>query len=186
MAELIVIGFDDPQEADRVLSKLNQLQREYLIDLEDSVVAIRQPNGKVNLKQSVNMVGAGAASGGISGVLWGTLVGLLFLNPVAGMAIGGVIGLGTGALSGSLVDYGINDSFIEELSNSLQPNTSALFILVRRAQPEKVLAELSGVHGRIIRTSLSAEQEARLQAALSEAAKDPKPQASTAANDTAS
>ena len=97
MAELIVIGFDDPQEADRVLSKLNQLQREYLIDLEDSVVAIRQPNGKVNLKQSVNMVGAGAASGGISGVLWGTLVGLLFLNPVAGMAIGGVIGLGTGA-----------------------------------------------------------------------------------------
>jgi len=168
MAELIAIGFDDAQEADRVLSRLNSMQNQYLIDLEDAVVAIRQPNGKVNLKQSVSLVGAGAASGGISGMLWGTLVGLLFLNPLAGLAVGGAVGLGAGALSGSLVDYGINDSFVRELAETLAPNSSALFILVRKAQPERVLAELGDVHGRILRTSLSPEQEADLAKALSE------------------
>src|SRR4051812_9661913 len=92
MAELIAVGFDNPHEADRVLTELAHLQREYLIDLEDAVVAIRQPDGQVNLKQSINLIGAGAASGGLSGALWGSLVGLLFLNPLAGMAVGGLIG----------------------------------------------------------------------------------------------
>lgn len=167
MAELVVVGFDNPNEADRALTELARLQREYLIDLEDAVVAIRQPDGRVNLKQSINLVGVGAASGGLSGAMWGTLVGLLFLNPLAGMAVGGLVGAGSGALSGSLVDYGIDDNFIRSIADTLQPNTSALFVLVRKAQPEKVLQELSGFRGRVIRSSLSPEQEARLQAALS-------------------
>jgi uncharacterized membrane protein len=167
MAELVAVGFDNPQEADRVLTELARLQREYLIDLEDAVVAIRQPDGKVNLKQSINMVGVGAASGGLSGALWGSLVGLLFLNPLAGMAVGGLVGAGSGALSGSLVDYGIDDTFIRQIAETLQPNTSALFVLVRKAQPEKVLQELSQFRGRVLRSSLSPEQETRLQAALS-------------------
>jgi uncharacterized membrane protein len=167
MAELVAVGFDNPQEADRVLTELARLQREYLIDLEDAVVAIRQPDGRVNLKQSINMIGTGAATGGLSGALWGSLVGLLFLNPLAGMAVGGLIGAGSGALSGSLVDYGIDDNFIRQVADTLQPNTSALFVLVRKVQPEKVLAELSQFRGRVLRSSLSPEQEARLQAALS-------------------
>jgi len=167
MAELIAVGFDNPHEADRVLTELNRLQHEYLIDLEDAVVAVRQPNGKVHLKQSFNLVGAGAASGGLSGALWGTLVGLLFLNPLAGFAVGGVIGAGSGALSGSLMDYGINDNFMRQLAETLQPDTSALFILVRKAQPEKVLAALSDVRGTILRSSLSPDQEVRLRDALS-------------------
>jgi uncharacterized membrane protein len=167
MAELVAVGFDNPQEADRVLTELARLQREYLIDLEDAVVAIRQPDGKVNLKQSINMVGVGAASGGLSGALWGSLVGLLFLNPLAGMAVGGLVGAGSGALSGSLVDYGIDDTFIRQIADTLQPNTSALFVLVRKAQPEKVLQELSQFRGKVLRSSLSPEQEARLQATLS-------------------
>jgi len=168
MAELVAVAFDNPQEADRVLVELTRLQREYLIDLADAVVAVRQPDGKVQLKQSVNLVGAGAASGGLSGALWGTLVGLLFLNPLAGMAVGGLVGAGAGALSGSLVDYGVNDDFIRSLAETIEPNSSALFVLVRKAQPEKVLAELSGLRGRVLRSSLSPEQEKRLQAALSE------------------
>jgi uncharacterized membrane protein len=167
MSELVAIGFDNPQEADRVLTELVRLQKEYLLDLEDAVVAIRQPDGKVNLKQSVNLAGVGAASGGLSGAMWGTLVGLLFLNPLAGFAVGGLLGAGTGALSGSLIDYGINDDFIRQIAESLQPSTSALFVLVRKAQPEKVMAELSGFRGRVIRSSLSPEQESRLQTALS-------------------
>ena len=167
MSELVVIAFDGPEEADRVLTELTRLQKEYLVDLEDAVIAIRQPDGKVNLKQSISLVGVGAASGGLSGALWGSLIGLLFLNPLAGMAIGGLVGAGSGALSGSLVDYGIDDKFIRSLSDSLQPGTSALFVLVRKVQPEKVLAELSQFRGRVLRSSLSPEQEARLQAALS-------------------
>jgi uncharacterized membrane protein len=167
MAELVVVGFDDPQEADRVLTELQRLQKEYLIDLEDAVVVIRTPDGKVQLKQSVNLIGAGAASGGLSGALWGSLVGLLFLNPLAGFALGGLLGAGSGALSGSLIDYGIDDNFIRSLADTLPPNSSALFLLIRKAQPDKVLAELSRFRGRVLRTSLSPEQEARLQAAIS-------------------
>lgn len=167
MAELVVVAFDDVAEADRALTELARLQREYLIDLEDAVIAIRQPDGKVNLKQSISLVGIGATSGGLSGAMWGTLVGLLFLNPLAGMAVGGLVGAGSGALSGTLVDYGINDDFIRRIGETLQPNTSALFVLVRKAQPEKVMNELSGFRGRVIRSSLSPEQEKRLQEALS-------------------
>jgi uncharacterized membrane protein len=170
MTDLVAVAFEDKQEADRALGELQRLQREFLVDLADAVVAIRGADGKVQLKQSVNLVGAGAASGGLSGALWGTLVGLLFLNPLAGMAVGGAVGAGAGALSGSLMDYGIEDDFIRELAETLQPDSSALFVLVRKVQPEKVLAELKPFRGRVLRTSLSPEDEARLQAALSGAA----------------
>lgn len=167
MADLIAVAFDGPQEADRALTELNRLQKEYLVDLADAVVVIRQPDGKINLKQSISLVGAGAASGGLSGAIWGTLVGLLFLNPLAGFAIGGLVGAGSGALSGALIDYGIDDNFIRSLAETMKPDSSALFVLVRKVQPEKVLSELSGFRGRVLRTSLSPEQEARLQAAIS-------------------
>lgn len=71
MADLVVIGFDNVHEADRALTELARLRQEYLIDLEDAVVAIRDPDGKLHLKQSVNLIGAGAASGGLWGAMWG-------------------------------------------------------------------------------------------------------------------
>lgn len=166
MSELVVVGFESPTEADRVLGELARMRKEYLVDLEDAVVAVRDSEGKVQLKQSINLTTIGAASGGMSGALWGTLVGLLFLNPLAGFAIGGLVGAGSGALSGSMVDYGIDDDMIRSLAETIPPNSSALFVLVRKAQPEKVLAELSGIRGRVLRSSLSPEQEAKLQAAL--------------------
>lgn len=168
MSDLIVIGFDHVEEADKVLLKLNALKKEYLIDLEDAVVVVRDETGKVHLKQSLNLTAIGATSGLLSGSIWGGLVGLLFLNPLAGFAIGGAIGAGTGALSGSLTDYGIDDDFIKSLGETIPSNSSALFVLVRKVQPEKVLAELSGLRGKVLKTSLSPEQEKKLQEALSE------------------
>ncbi|QDI83245.1 DUF1269 domain-containing protein [Methylorubrum populi] len=168
MSELVVIGFEDPQEADRALNELSRMQTEHLVDLEDAVVAIRGQDGKLRLKQSVDLIGVGAASGGMWGAMWGSLVGLLFLNPLLGLATGAALGAGAGALSGKLADYGINDDFIRSIGETLQPNTSALFILLRKAQPEKVLSEISQFRGRVIRSSLSPEQESRLQAALSD------------------
>ena len=142
MAELVVVGFDNPNDADRVLTELTRLKREYLIDLEDAVVAIRDAEGAVRIKQSVNLVKLGAASGGLSGAMWGSLIGLLFLNPLAGFAIGGAVGAGSGALSGNMIDYGINDDFIKSLGNELEPDSSALFVLVRKVNPDRVLPEL--------------------------------------------
>src|SRR5262245_23991796 len=95
MSELVVLAFDDPNKADAVLNRLQQLEKEYLIDLEDAVVAVRDSGGKVRLKQSVNLATTGAATGGLSGAMWGTLVGLLFLNPLAGLVVGGAIGAGS-------------------------------------------------------------------------------------------
>lgn len=167
MSELVVIGFDGPTEADRVLTEMARLRKEHLIDLEDAVVAIRDGGGHVQIKQSINLVTLGAAQGGLSGALWGSLVGLLFLNPLIGFAVGGAIGAGSGALSGSMVDYGIDDGLIRQIGDTLQPNTSAIFLLIRKVQPEKVLQELQGFKGRVIRSSLSPEQEGKLQAAIS-------------------
>lgn len=167
MSELVAVAFDEPTQADEVLRELRRLQLEYLIDLEDAVVAARREDGEVHLKQSVNLTGLAAGSGALWGALWGTVVGLLFLNPLTGFALGTMVGAGTGALSGRLSDYGINDDFIRSVAQTLKPGTSAIFVLVRKAQPEKVLEHLSRFKGQVLRSSLSPEQEARLQAALS-------------------
>ncbi len=166
MSELIAIAFDNRDDADHALNEFNRLKQEYLVDLDDAVVAVRTPDGKVRLKQSVNFVGASAAGGAFWGGLWGMLVGLLFLNPFLGWATGLVFGGGASALAASLADYGINDDFMRKLSQNLKPDSSALFVLVRKMQPEKVLKELSAFRGTVIRSSLSPEQEEKLQQAL--------------------
>ena len=166
MSELVVLGFDTADKADAVLNRLVQLEKEYLVDLEDAVIAVRDASGKVRLKQSVNLTAAGAASGGLSGALWGTLVGLLFLNPLAGMVLGGAFGAGSGALAGSMTDFGIDDDLIKKLADTIPVNSSALFLLLRKVQPEKVLAEFKGEHATILRSSLSPEQEEQLRKAL--------------------
>ena len=170
MSDLIVVAFPGEDTADQVLNKLQALQKEHLIDLEDACVVVRDRNGKVHVKQAVNLVGLEAASGGAFGAFWGTLIGLLFLNPLAGLFTGAAFGAGAGALSGMLSDYGINDDFIRSLGETLEPGTSALFVLVRRATLDKVLPEVRPFGGKVIRTSLSTEQEARLRRALEDVA----------------
>jgi uncharacterized membrane protein len=166
MSDLVVFDFDGIHTADEVLNKLRSLQKEYLIDLEDSCVVERDKDGKVHIKQAVNLTSFGAARGGLSGALWGTLVGLLFLNPLAGMAIGALAGAGAGALTGSLADYGINDDFVRRLAQTIPPGSSALFVLVRSVTFDKVLPEIEPYKPRVLRTSLSDEAEAKLKATL--------------------
>ena len=170
MSDLVVLDFDGIHTADEVLNKLRSLQKEHLIDLEDACVVERGKDGKVHIKQAVNMTALGAAQGGMWGVLWGTLVGVLFMNPLAGMAIGGLSGAGAGALSGSLVDYGINDDFVKRLGQTIPPESSALFVLVRSATPDKILQEIEHYKPRVLKTSLSNEAETKLKAALAKAA----------------
>jgi uncharacterized membrane protein len=161
MSNLVVIGYDDPFKAEEVRLKLRKMQKDYLIDLEDAVVAVKNEKGKVKLHQAVNLTAAGAVGGGF----WGSLIGLIFLNPLLGAAVGAA----AGAVSGALTDVGVDDKFMKELAASMTPGSSALFVLVRKATPDKVLAELEGSGGKVLKTSLSHDDEAKLQAALSAA-----------------
>ena len=166
MSNLVVLGFDGINAADEVLNKVRGLRAQHLIDLEDAVVVERDADGKVHVKQAVNLTRLGAATGGLSGAFWGTLVGLLFLNPLAGMAIGAAAGASGGALSGSLVDFGVNDDFVKKLAETIPNSSSALFVLVREATIDKVIAEIRHWNPRILNTNLTAEQEAKLAAEI--------------------
>lgn len=159
MNTLVVVGYDDPIKAEEVHVKLLRMQKDYLIDLEDAVFAVKDQAGKVRLHQSFNLTASGALSGGF----WGMLMGMIFMNPLLGLAVGAT----AGAVSGSLSDIGINDQFMKDLAAAMKPNSSALFVLVRKATPDKVLEELQGTGGTILKSSLSHESEQKLQAALS-------------------
>lgn len=158
MSTLVVIGYNDQFKAEEIRLKLWKMQKEYLIDLEDAVVAVKDEKGKVKLRQAYDLTTAGALSGGF----WGTLIGLIFLNPLLGFAVGAT----AGAVSGALTDVGIDDNFMKELAATMTPGSSTLFVLVRHSTPDKVLDELKGTGGTVLKTSLSHDDEAKLQAAL--------------------
>ena len=172
MSNLIVLEFDNEADAFEMRAALARLQTQYLIELEDAVVVTRDPQGKVKLNQPVNLTAAGALQGG----MWGSLIGLLFLNPLLGAAIGA----GSGAVAGALSDIGISDQFMKDLGSTFTPGRSALFVLVRKSTPDKVLAGLKPFIGkaRVLQTSLTMDKEEQLRRALEGT---PVPAVSTAA-----
>ena len=134
------------------------MQKTYLIELEDAVVAVKHADGQVKLNQLVSTTAAGAASGSF----WGLLIGVLFMMPLVGAALGAA----SGALAGALSDVGINDDFMKDLSQALQPDNAALFLLIRKMTTDKVLEDLKGVGGTVLRTSLDHTKEQALRDAL--------------------
>jgi uncharacterized membrane protein len=102
------------------------------------------------------VVTTGAAAGALQGTLWGSLLGLLFLNPLLGAAMGASVGASAGATTGALRDIGINDAFIQATGETLQPGTSALYVLVRQATPDRVIAAVQRYAPTVLHTSLSA------------------------------
>ena len=160
MSDLIVVTYADQFRAEEVRLSLARLQVEHLIDLEDICCVNKDIEGKVKLHQSVHLTAASAVNGGF----WGLLIGMLFMNPL----LGGLIGAGAGAISGSTVDYGISDDFIRELADQMQTNSSAIFILVKKITPDKVLDALSKYGGTVMKTSFPKDMEAEWQRALKE------------------
>lgn len=161
MSDLVVIGFDNEHTAFEVRAELVKLQKEYLIDMEDVVVVTKDEKGKVRLHQATNLTIAGAVTGGF----WGMLIGLIFLNPLFGVAIGA----GAGALSGKLSDIGVSDNFMKELGKTFTPGSSALFVLVRKVTADKVLDQLKGFKGKVLTTSLTVDREEELRKAVEKA-----------------
>lgn len=150
---LVVTAFDDATTADEVQISLKKMEKSYLIDLNDSVVVTRSETGRVSVKQTHNLTQDGALAGG----LCGALVGAMFLNPVVGLVAGAAVGAAIGATE----DIGINDQFLKDLGASLLPGTSALAVLIRRADPELILPELEKFGGRILKMSLLHTDEKR-------------------------
>jgi uncharacterized membrane protein len=158
MGNLVVMAFETEDGAMKTLKEAEQLQKENLIHVEDAATAVRGMNGKVKVKQAASLAGAGA----LGGAFWGMLFGLLFFVPFLGMAVGAA----TGALFGKAADLGINDDFIRQVSGSVQPGNSALFLLADEAQTDKVIQRLKPFGGEIIYTSLSKDEEAQLKEAF--------------------
>jgi uncharacterized membrane protein len=152
MGNLFVVGFDEPHQAEVVHFKLQKLQTEGLVDLADVAVAVKDETGKAKLHHAGNLLAEGAAFPSVCG----SLANLIFLNATAG------------ATSGALADVGVTDRFMKELTTVLIPSRSVLFVLTRRptSDRDRVLEELKGLGGKIFMTSLSHEDETRLQAAL--------------------
>ena len=158
MSNIVAIAYPDRATAEEVRATLAQMSTEHLLGLEDAVVVTRADDGKVKLHQAVKPGAAGAAGG----ALWGGVIGLLFLAPLLGMAVGAAAGGAGGAMS----DIGINDKFMKELGAKLEPGAAALIVLVHDATTDKVLPRISQYGGDVLQTSLSTEEEQALQAAL--------------------
>jgi uncharacterized membrane protein len=159
MSSLVVLAFDNETGAEQLRDDLLQLQKEHLIGLEDAAVAVRNKEGKVKIKQVTSLAGAGA----LGGAFWGLLFGLIFFVPVFGM----LVGAAAGALAGKYQDIGVDDKFIKEVGDTLQPGTSALFLLVREVVPDKVEDTLKKYKNvKVLKTSLTKEQEEKLRHAF--------------------
>ncbi|EEX11696.1 membrane protein of unknown function [Citreicella sp. SE45] len=163
MSELIVIGYDTAERAEEARADLMKMAQEYLVDVADAVVAVADSDGTIKLNQMVNLWTAGATGG----AFWGLLVGMIFFNPLLGVAVGA----GAGALSGALTDYGINDDFMKEVAGILQPGQAALFMMMRREASDRVVARLGEHGGRVLRTNLDTDAENRLRRAFDDAHK---------------
>ena len=158
MATLVVLAFKDETGAEQMRDKLKGCKSMQLISLSDAAVVVRRQDGKVKVKQAVSLVGAGA----LGGAFWGMLIGLLFFAPWLGLAIGAL----SGALGGALSDYGVDDKFIKEVGNKIEPGHSALFLWSRAGPRTRCWTEIQGTDAEVLQTSLSNEDEAKLKAAF--------------------
>jgi uncharacterized membrane protein len=156
MATLTVLKFNTPEGAMQTLQRIQDLQKQELIKVQDAAV-VSWPVGRKSpkTKQLANMAGVGA----LGGAFWGLLFGLLFFVPIFGMAVGAAMG----ALTGKLSDYGISDEFIRAVRSQVTEGTSALFLMTSDAVQDKVAGALRGIPFELIASNLTQEQEAQLR-----------------------
>ena len=158
MSELVVLAFDNQEGAFQARDRLLDIQKRRMLQLADAAVVVRQEDGKVKVKQLTSLVGSGA----FGGAFWGLLVGLLFAVPWMGLALGAA----AGAAIGRLTDHGVDDKFIKEVAETIQPGHSALFLLIHTGDLATWLDELKEFNPAVLQTSLSEEEEAKLREAF--------------------
>jgi uncharacterized membrane protein len=155
---MVVLAFDNENGADQGRQKLVELNNQYVLNLADAVEVVRHADGKVKMKNIRNLTGIGA----MGGAFWGLILGLLFFMPFFGVAIGAV----SGAIAGHFMHYGVTKDFLKQIEDTVKPGTSALAILAANVTVDKVVQALTPLHPTVIRSSLSSEQEAKLNEAF--------------------
>jgi len=158
MTHLVVLGLDSREDAERVVQLTEDLAKQQLLQREDAAYAYKDAKGKVRIQQSMSLTAPAAASG----ALWGTLIGLIFLNPIAGL----VVGATSGAIAGKLTDVGISDDLIKQVGKQLQDGKAAVFLLAKSATVDRVVDALKPFSPTVIQTNLTKEREEELIEAL--------------------
>lgn len=161
MPNLVVVTFDNEEEAAQVREALEEAEDEKLISLDDSAVVVKDADGTVRVE---NEVDRGVKIGAVGGGLLGLVIGFLIGGPI----ISAALGLVAGVLGGDLANLGIDQRFIDDVSAALEPGSSALFIMVREAEPDAVSEALEPFEGKIYYTALPTEAEEELRQLLSE------------------
>jgi len=162
MATLVAIGYPDQTTAEQARQTAQGLEADLIIQADQVAAISRDQDGKYHVTTTHG--GASTGGGAVWGGFWGLLFGLLFFVPFAGLAIGA----GFGALFGHLGEKGIDKEFQEQVRDQVKPGTSALFMIIEQATPDKAIAALGKYGGTVIKTSLSDEDTAKLQEALKE------------------
>lgn len=155
---MVVIGYPDEETAEQAMNEVLRLQSDYMIELDQVAVVERDTTGKFHTKTNMSP----AAAGTTWGAFWGLLFGMLFFVPVLGMVFGGAMGLVMGALAKS----GMDKEFLARVKDSVRPGTSALFMVIQKVTPDKVIDALRPYGGEVLRTSLSEDAERRLREAM--------------------
>lgn len=155
MTDMVVLAFDGEDAAAQAKTKVIELNKQYMLGLDQVVEVVRKPDGGVKISHDPNITGRAA----LGGAFWGMLIGLIFLMPDIGFAVG----TAAGAIAGHFSNYGISKDFIKQVSQSIQPGNSALFILADNMKIDRLIPMLAPLHPRVIRTSLSGDQEKELR-----------------------
>jgi uncharacterized membrane protein len=158
MSHILVITFDDENQAASVLQSLKDLQNKDLLSLRDAAIIVKDKKGKVEVNNLVEKnVKSGAAVGGFLGLVVG---GLLF--PVAGIALGAL----GGALVGKTLGEGVDKKFVSDVRDSLTPGSSAILFIISNENVGMLISALRPYNGKIFQSSFDSAEEEELRKAL--------------------
>jgi uncharacterized membrane protein len=159
MPYLTVVVFDDMEQAGEVRQSLKSIQKQGLLNLDDSAVVVKDEDGQVHVKNEVDRgIKVGLAGGGFIGLF----VGFLFGGPIGAMLLGAI----GGAAVGSMADLGIQKSFVKDVENAMKPGSSAIFFIIRDANPNAAISALKPYQGEVYHTALPTEAEETLRRVL--------------------
>jgi uncharacterized membrane protein len=157
MSELLVIVFDTAEQALQARLSLKGLEKEGVVKLDDAAVVSRALDGKISVK---NELDSGVAMGALGGSLIGLLLASVFF-PLAGLMVGAAIG----AAVGHFFHKDVDQTFVKEVTQKIEPGKSALFIMINTGV-SMVIAALEPYKGEVLQTTLSTEEVDSLKSAL--------------------
>jgi uncharacterized membrane protein len=157
MSQLVVVGFDQLEDARNAMKRLRDLEHAGRISFEDTAIVERAADGQAHVR---NEASGTTETGAVVGAVIGGF--LFFAMPVVGLAIGGA----AGAAIGAMLDRGVSGKFVDDVKDTLQPGRSALFLVVKDAQADALIPALRDYEGDVIQTTLDEEAEEALRQAL--------------------